>query len=461
MINLPNFEQFWQRFLAAEARTGAVKARFSGVQLYPLLRTRIFYAIAQELGLFDNPHPNFAKGELDPELPAIENWTNLERVDAVVVPFRRRVAGAEPYSDRILEQLRAAGKSVRVLDFMPVNPDGTTNPGQLADLDLERLRAAFALKFTEQVNKNLRITSREPAENRWTKIVSGFETEFGITLPKFEKYPKYLVRRSLVEQLGFAELFTALGAKDLYLVNAYSEPSLVLGAKKAGLTVHEIQHGFISEYHPAYSYPKRGLFRQKVESVPQEILTWGNYWGSGVTLPAGTKTVVTGPTAPFAEYRSKALAESRIVAKQVLFTSQGAIGQELFGAAVETARALPDHSVIYRLHPNESLADYEQLGAKLSQAAGKPLPSNLSLSHRDPIFLDLVSCSEYLIGAFSTTLFEGLALGCKVLVLPLSGYENVRPAIASGDLTLIDSLEALPALLAVAKPAADPSRYYA
>jgi hypothetical protein len=81
--------------------------------------------------------------------------------------------------------------------------------------------------------------------------------------------------------------------------------------------------------------------------------------------------------------------------------------------------------------------------------------------HRDPIFLDLVSRSEYLIGAFSTTLFEGLALGCKVLVLPLQGYQNVQAAINSGDLTLISSLEQLPQTLLAAKKANDPYRYYA
>ena len=447
-----SFEQFWQRFNRVEARTGAVTAKFSGVQLYPLLRTRIFYAVAQELGLFDNPHPNFSKQELPEQLPALPAFESLAKVDAIVVPFRRRVAGGEPYSDRILELLASQAKSVRVIDFAPFNTDGSLDTKALADLDLDRLRAAFADKFTEQVNKNLRITSREPAERRWEKIIDGFEREFGIQLEKFQKYPKYLVRRTLVEQLGFAELFTALGAKELYIVNAYSEPSIVLGARKAGLRVHEIQHGFISQFHPAYSYTRRFALRQKVASVPQRIATWGSYWGTGVTLPAGTATDVTGPTIPFREYRAKALGENRIVPKQVLFTSQGAIGQELFAAAKATAVALPDHTVIYRLHPNESLGDYE---------LGKEAPKNISVSHRDPIFLDLVSRSEYLIGAFSTTLFEGLALGCKVLVLPLSGYENVRPAIDAGDLTLIDSLDSLPALLAKAKPATDPSKYYA
>ena len=454
-----DFETFWNRFTAVERKTKAVQARFSGVQLYPILRTRIFYAIAQETGLFDNPHPNFSKPELPEGLPDLPNLETLGKVDAVVIPFRRRVAGGEPYSDRILEQLAAQGKTVRVIDF------DFSAEGHQADeslLDLGRLRAAYTERFTEQVNKNLRITSRENAENRWTKIINAFEAEFGIKLEKFEKYPKYLVRRTLIDQLGFGELFKNLGAKELYIVNAYSEPSLVLAAKRAGLTVTEIQHGFISKFHPAYSYPVSGPFaslrRQKVDAVAQRIATWGSYWGQDTSLPAGTSTLVTGPTKPFADYRAKALASNRIIANQVLFTSQGAIGEELFGAALATAARLADHKIVYRLHPNESLDDYQTLGKKL---APNGLPKNFSLSHKDPIFLDLVSQSEYLIGTFSTTLFEGLALGCKVLVLPLSGYQNVLPAIASGDLTLISNLEELPIYLSKAKLAADPNRYYA
>ena len=462
-----SFEEFWKRFTDVERKSKAVSAKFSGVQLYPLLRTRMFYAVAQELGLFDNPHPNFSKPELEEGLPALPDLSTLKPVNAVVIPFRRRVAGGEPYSDAIIERLKREGKTYRVIDFDFDAEAYATDPSVL---DLGRLRADYTERFTEQVNKNLRITSRENAENRWTEIVTAFESGFDIKLEKFEKYPKYLVRRTLIDQLGFGELFKALGAKELYVVNAYSEPSLVLAAKKAGLTVTEIQHGFISEFHPAYSYPAVGKLggllksRQQVESVPQRIAVWGSYWGSpesGVTLPAETTAVVTGPTLPFVEYRAKALAENRIIGGQVLFTSQGAIGGELFKAAVATARALPNNAVIYRLHPNEALADYEALGEALASDYGSPLPSNFSLSHKTPVFLDLVSQSEFLIGAFSTTLFEGLALGCKVLVLPLSGYENVLPAIEAGDLTLISNLEALPEYLAAAKPAKDPSRYYA
>ena len=456
-----DLESFWYRFEATEKRSRALSRRFGTVQLYALQRTRIFYAIAAELGLFDNPHPHFTKDELPAGIPEILNLDNLTAADAVVVPFRRRVAGSEPYSDVIRRQLAAEGRSVRVIDFLPtLTPDGSYAPNSPDEIDLERLKAFFRETESKSVAQIMRFTSRRPQVRAWQKLISEFEAAFAISLAKFRKYPTWVVRNTLAEAQGFAKLFRKLGAKDLYIVNAYSEPTLVLGAKRAGLRVHEIQHGFISQYHPAYSF-SRG---SRIDSAPNEILTWGSYWGSGIRLAKGTSLRVTGPTAPFNEYRAKALAENRIVPKQVLFTSQGAIATELFNAALATAKALPDHNIIYRLHPNEALEDFEVLleaARHLAKQNGEQLPSNFSLSHRDPIFLDLVSRSEYLVGAFSTTLFEGIALGCKVLVLPLNGYENVKPAILAGDITLITSLDELPEALAAARKAEHPEKYYA
>ncbi|MEO0024442.1 MAG: hypothetical protein RL196_883, partial [Actinomycetota bacterium] len=205
-------------------------------------------------------------------------------------------------------------------------------------------------------------------------------------------------------------------------------------------------------------------WRGRLDAAPDELLTWGSFWGSTFSLARGTRTRVTGPTSPFKSYRDLALSENRVISKQVLFSSQGAIAAQLFKAAFATAQKLPDHQIIYRLHPNESLAEFE---SQLEQAnrclreAGIEPPKNFRLSHRDPIFLDLVSQSEYLIGAFSTTLFEGLALGCKVLVLPIAGFENVQPAIDAGDITLITNLDDLPAALRSARKAENPEKYYA
>ena len=440
-----SFEEFFNRLVEVENRVEAIEAKFDGVQLYPLLRVRIFYSIATQLGIFDDPHPTKAQSDAANAKPIL-SFANLEKNENVVLPFKRTVGGSDPYSDRILELLN---HDARVLPF---EGNDESNPS------VQRIRAYAAENYmasTKAIIKNHKTIEKNTA--RWHKIVGAFETEFGVSLEKVKKYPPNALRLAFNEGKAFEEYFRAIGAKHLYIVNAYSETAIVLGAKRAGVKVHEIQHGFITALHPAYSYPKRFGLRRRIQNSPDEILTWGEFWTEGVTLPAGTKARVTGPTESFMKFRDAAQKQNRIKPKQVLFTSQGAVGTALLKAALDTAAQLPDHRVIYRLHPNENLDDYRALAKTLSP---RP-PKNFELSHRDPIFLELVSESEYLVGAFSTTLYEGLALGCKVLVLPLPGFEHVRHAIELGDMTLVASLETLPTELSKAKPAKDTRRYYA
>ena len=283
---------FWVRFLEIEKRTRALSRRFGTIQLYALQRTRIFYALAEELGLFDNPHPHFNKDALDSQIEPIANLAGLARSSSVVVPFRRRVAGSEPYSDVIRQRLLATGESVRVIDFLPtIDDSGSFAPTTPDELDLERLKAYFALSKAKQVARIMKYTSRRPQVQAWQRLIAEFESAFGVTLEKFQKYPQWLVRRTLAERSGFAELFRKLGTKNLYIVNAYSEPSIVLGAHRAGVKVHEIQHGFISAFHPAYSFglpqnsgqAKSGQAQSgqspKLDAAPDTILTWGTFYG--------------------------------------------------------------------------------------------------------------------------------------------------------------------------------------
>lgn len=457
MANQISFEEFFNRLVAVEARTGAIEAKFEGIQLYPLLRVRIFYALTQGLGLFDNPHPNSKKPEAASDVVPITNLDTFGKAKVVVLPFRRQVNATDPYSDRILEILAEPKNplvknpgEIRVLKFEPT--------GDNSEPDMQRLRAYFAEKYLPAATAQIKGKNFAKSAAAWKAIIDGLETEFGVDLEKFRKYPPLAMRLALAEQQGFADFFKKISAKHLFIVNAYSEQSIVLGARKAGVEVHEIQHGFITALHPAYSYPSANGKPVSVGHAPDNLLVWGDFWVDNVPLPKGTKAVVTGPTAAFKAYREKVQNDNRIIPKQVLFTSQGAVATQLLTSAINTAKTLKDHNVIYRLHPNETLEDYERMATEI---AGKSLPKNFSFSHKDPIFLDLVSQSEYLVGAFSTTLYEGLALGCKVLVLPLPGFEHVKRAIALDDMTLVSSLEELPGQLATAKPAANPKRYYA
>jgi hypothetical protein len=424
--------EFWERFRKAEDQGDVFNLKALGFDIYPMLRTRFYYQLAQELGVFDNPHPN-PEPKQDPEPLDSLGVLAGRKAKVVVVPFVRKVAGVDPYSKPITDAL----------------PDALVLEHESAgEFDIQRIRALGKIKYDSYIQEQLLKQKVRDQKERWDKMVQAFASELGASLGKFDEYPAWLIRRYIAECLIFRDFFKALGTKKLYIVNAYSSPFLVVGAKLAGAKVLELQHGFISEYHPAYSYPKL-----RVQSAADKVLVWGKYWAKAARFPKGSMPVVVGP----AENYLKAREQVSLVAKKpnsILFSSQGAVGKELFAAALSWAKLLPDFAITFRLHPNEDLADYQALEGA----------ANLSLSHKTPTFLEVLGEHEYLVGGFSTTLYEGVSFGLKVLVLPLSGYQNVQPALDAGDMTLVPnrpSAQELKNLLLQAKPSANPYSYYA
>jgi hypothetical protein len=433
-----DFEEYWRRFNEVEARHGLLKLKIDGFSIYALRRVKFYYEVAIALGLFNNPHPGPSGTQESTDSVSLD-FSKVNQTPTIVVPFRREVAGAEPYSATVVEKLRARGEEPNVFDWAWAARIQTKARIQhRKQLQAPWRPSTFRAKWDAQFeDKNV--------VAKWAEIIGYFEAEFGVQLPKLV-LPESWFARFKIEVLTFARYFKSAKVRDLYIVDAYSNQQLVIAAHRAGVRVSEIQHGFVSEFHPAYSFP---LGSPKLEHTPDRLLVWGSFWIQGVQLPSGMSAEISGPTQQFSEYRAQVESVARND-KQILFTSQGAISEELQKAAVATAKAMPDYEVVYRLHPNEHLESYPQKG----------LPTNFSYSHRTPVFLEMLASCGYLVGAFSTTLYEGLALGAKVLVLPLQGHENMQRAIDSGDVTLIEDINRIPDFIRSAKRATNPDVYY-
>lgn len=427
-----NYQEFWESFQRAEQTGKAFEVSTLGYQLYPALRTRLYYQLAQQLGIFNDPHPANEQAESEAiSKPPSETFGNARDL---IIPFVRKVGGKDVYT----ESFQLAYPEAKILEIS--NPE--------AALDISRIKGYGREKFDRVVYELMLKEKVRNVKDQWAAMNRGFETELGVDLGKFAEFPAWWVRRYVSECMAFKEFFEGIGLRRLLIVNAYSHPSVVVGAKQAGAKVFEIQHGFISSSHPAYSYP-----RIRIQSAPNRLLVWGKFWKDSAKLPKGSKAIVTGPALNFIAQR----AEAAKLAKEkgtILFSSQGAIGDELFAQARLWAELLPEHEVTFRLHPNESLENF----------LAKERPENLSVSHKDPAFLELLAKTEYLVGVFSTTLYEGLSFGAKVIVLPLSGYENALPAIERGDMKLAPTAldhQSLEQLLSGAKAASDANYYYA
>lgn len=421
-----DYLDFWERFRSAEQKADVFSIQTIGFQLYPMLRTRLYYELAQKLGLFDNPHPNSEpKSELE-----VSNLDHLisAKAKVVVVPFARKVGSEDVYSQPFIDAL---GPTARVLE----------------QSDLAEVRSYGKSKFDRFVYDAMLKEKKRDVRARWAKMAEIFEQELGVGLGKFAEFPNWLVRRYIGECLAYKELFSNLGVKKLYIVNAYSHPSLVVGAKQAGAKVIEIQHGFISEYHPAYHYPKI-----RIQSAPNKLLTWGDYWVKAASFPKGMKVKAVGPAKNYLLAREEF--EQMAHEKTILFSSQGAIGKALITEAIRWANELGEYQITFRLHPNEDLAEYQAL----------KLPKNLVLSHKDPRFLELLQSHRFLVGGFSTTIYEAMGFGISAIALKLPGVENLDQARAKGDLVVGElglGREQLLELVAKAAPARNPYSYYA
>ena len=105
---------FWEKFQAAEQAAEVFEIKTIGFQLYPMIRTRLYYQLAQELGLFNNPHPNQEPKEAAEANPGL--LSGLAQSKVVVVPFVRKIQGVDVYSQPIQEALDGECLCLEVAD---------------------------------------------------------------------------------------------------------------------------------------------------------------------------------------------------------------------------------------------------------------------------------------------------------------------------------------------------------
>lgn len=469
-------ERICSVFWDVETRLSLLSWKVAGIFPWPLLRMQIYYDLTQQVGLFDSPHPTFrsqaaaARAKVSADAAFEEawkvqerkywvwkllslpgkalSWTGAARIlgwpkqkqperDGLVIATRR-VNGTEPYTQALRKEL-AAGALVldRALDDKPV--EGSLDLIAFEDLFRRRYRLR---KPPELTPEDLRLCEA---------IREAFSKALGIDVGDIAPMCRSRVAGFLAQVKGFDMLFALNPVKTLFLTNAYSitATAALICARRHGAHIVELQHGFISPYHLGYSWPGR----PDVPYKPDELWCFGDFWHETTPLPGQTRARVIG--APYVHELAK-LGDGTRSENLVVFTSQGVIGKRLFEIALETARRRPDKEVIFRLHPSEALEDYE---AALQAAGTKP--ANFALSHKNPNIFALLSKTAIQIGAFSTTLFEGMSLGCRTVVIDLPGCEYMRPAVQKGDVLFVRDVDELVAKLDEAPLAADSEYYYA
>lgn len=228
---------------------------------------------------------------------------------------------------------------------------------------------------------------------------------------KYNFYKKYFYKKEI---------------KKIYLVCSYGKEALIAAAQDLDIEVIELQHGVMAKYHVGYNFPD-----VKIPYFPDKLLLWGEYWKDNVNLPKNVKIELYGYPYLKRQYEKYQNIEKNL--NQVIFISQGTIGKKLSEKAIEFAKENPDLKVVYRLHPGEFLRwkkEYKDLYENRNL-------KNLEISsNNEKNLYEYLFESEYLIGVYSTVIYEALNLGIKIGVINLFGVEYVEQLIKEGYIEL-------------------------
>ena len=208
------------------------------------------------------------------------------------------------------------------------------------------------------------------------------------------------------------------------LVGWYSSFDLLNAAKKNNIKTIELQHGTLSAVHMGYNFNSA----MQLSNAPDYFLSFGDYWNQFAkhVLPQNRHSIGF----PRFNVIKKNLVNLTTVkrSKQILFISQGTIGESLFQHAIQLSNLPIEYDIIFKPHPGEDIEGYKYI-----------INSNkhkINLIQGKIDIYKLIVESEIVVGVYSTAIYEALGLKKTVLLIDLPGIENMEDLIKMNYVTV-------------------------
>jgi hypothetical protein len=258
------------------------------------------------------------------------------------------------------------------------------------------------------------------------KLILGFKDfsdEFN--MPDQSKlYKRYILEYVILFKI-YSYLFKKWNTKALFVVVSYTNFPLICAAKHNNVTVFELQHGFISTASPAYNYH----INNEINYLPNYFLSFSNYWNKYVNFGTTTCTAIGN-----SEFVVKTKPNKK-KQKTLLIISQPTIAKQLNLYIKKNIKTLNSYQIFYKLHP----ADYNTWTR--TYPIIKTLNENFSNFHiitKTPLLGELFDKSIFVLGVYSTALFEGIEHNCITLILNIDGSEMLSNLIETKQAVLVD-----------------------
>ena len=220
----------------------------------------------------------------------------------------------------------------------------------------------------------------------------------------------------------YSRLLQKRKPEKVFLVCSYGyKMALISAAKRLNVETIEMQHGTMNKYHFGYSYPAQS----DVEYFPEKIYFFGEYWRDCMHFPlSGTNREIYG--FPYFKWQLEKFSSCSKKPKQILVISQGTIGKALASFLLESKHFLSQYEIVYKLHPGE----YDRWKESYPDLVSLSKLENVRITKKEDQLYSLLAESEFVIGVYSTAIYEALSFNCKVILVNLYGVEYMEDLIS-------------------------------
>lgn len=277
-------------------------------------------------------------------------------------------------------------------------------------------------KFTKQELLNIKDLENE------------VHKEFGANLSILELFNNS-IKQFRAESLVYDFLFWMKKPKEIYIVGSSDKAALIFSAKKKKIVVNELQHGFNSDKDVIFNYPYTP--EDSLLYFPNRFFVWNNVQMFFAKLPLSQQNIFQIPN----YHLELMLNDTKNITKEekaILIISQPFGSDDIFNFVIRNISELADFKIYYKIHPVESKSEkFEKL---------KCFTNVIVIDNQESIYI-LMRKSKFVLGIYSSALYEAVAFNCAIILLDLPGVEMSINLLENSNCKLADTQSSLRPLL--------------
>lgn len=408
-----------EKLFEMEKELDLFNQQIQGIYFWKLVRFEVFMQLSQKLGVYEQAHTKdfdsvFEK--VKAVVPKLKNtylhsvFARRSQVDVLVIEHGRKVLidneYVDIYTESKIKELNKTDKTYEIVD-RPYLGKHYHKPSKdrsyFENITINYLVKIFLSKikltqYEEELIKTIEDKVKEVFDIN-IRLNGLLQKKITVFKNKKTQYKKMLKKRAV---------------KQVFLVVSYGHEAFIAACHEIGVECIELQHGTMNYYHVGYSFP----YNEKIAYFPDKLELFGKYWQDSTPLPLRSENIsIVGYP-----YLNNMLINYKNFKKEknrVLFISQGTVATQMSKIAVDLAKENKNIEVYYKLHPGE----FGRWRSEYKYLQNVAMLENLHVIENEIHLYELMATSEFLVGVYSTAIFEGLTLHCKTILLDLPGVE--------------------------------------